>query len=477
VNPWSSHRHTNTWVVAGVFFLGLAMFLPGISRPPVFLFDEVFYVPAARVLAHVPPGGQQHSDQPLVNPEVSHPPVAKLLIAAGIALAGDTPRGWRLLSAGAGALLLCAIFVWGEMLSGDRRLALWAVALTAVNNLLYVMARVGMLDVFVVLFVLWGFVAITAMLQQRISAPAGLAGAGLLFGVAMACKWLALAPLVAVWVLVLLWIWQPGFFSSPFSVLPDGQAGTEDGSSEVPTHAGGSGSRRRPETRIGKLGAGCCFLVILPLLVYCAAFVVLAGRLHQPFSVHWLAQQQFNVILSHVGHEGPPVQISRWYTWPVKLYPEVFFYGGDARWVLLLGNPLVMWPGLVAVAVLSWGCIVSLTAKNLRPAASPPATGNQRAATASFAGSLIVLLAYGSLYAQWAVAPRKTMFYHYYFPAAMVLGPALALAFANRRPQKIFGVPAHLFLLLAAVLVFVISLPLLTAMGGAWADWLAGLFF
>ncbi|MEM1945263.1 MAG: hypothetical protein QXX57_05955, partial [Nitrososphaerota archaeon] len=48
-----------------------------------FIFDEYYYVPAARkLLAGV-----------AVNNE--HPPLSKLLIALGIRLLGDNPMGWR----------------------------------------------------------------------------------------------------------------------------------------------------------------------------------------------------------------------------------------------------------------------------------------------------------------------------------------------------------------------------------------------
>ena len=74
-----------TVVIALVF---LAMCLWRLTIPSKPFFDEVHYLPAARaVLALSYPA----------NPE--HPPLAKELIAVGIAVFGDRPLGWRLPSA------------------------------------------------------------------------------------------------------------------------------------------------------------------------------------------------------------------------------------------------------------------------------------------------------------------------------------------------------------------------------------------
>lgn len=396
--------------VALVAVAGLALFLPRITIPPSFVFDEIVYVPAARELV-----------ARTINPEISHPPLAKLLIATGIAIAGDNPFGWRLMSALAGTLSLCAIYVWVWLLARERRLAGWAVAITAINNLLYVVARTAILDIFAAVFLLWALVAVTAVMQGRIGAGKGLASAGALFGLANACKWFALAPLVAMLVLVLVW------------------------------------RSRQAQARISAAGA-LLSLILVPVLVYCAAFAVLAWRLRQPMSLAWLIEQQLAVIRSQVGHQGPLVQISRWYTWPGKLHPEAFYFGQQRQVVLLLGNPVVMWTGLLAVLVLIFTLV------------------REPWWTERWWTELIVVVAYASVYGQWSVAPRRTMFYHYYFPAAMVLGPALALAFAHRRPQKIFGMEAPSFLLSAATAIFVISFPVLSAIHTG-AEWIIELLF
>src|SRR5438270_10252385 len=60
------------------------------------IFDEAYYVNAARVIAGVkPPGGVPYANAPLhKDPNAEHPQLAKLIIAGTIKLFGDNPWGW-----------------------------------------------------------------------------------------------------------------------------------------------------------------------------------------------------------------------------------------------------------------------------------------------------------------------------------------------------------------------------------------------
>ena len=137
-----------------VFLLGLFVLLIGIDTPDHPYFDETHYVPAARQLL------QTHFAVPTLNLE--HPPLAKELMALSIWLFGDNPFGWRIMSALFGALAMTGIYLCGRALFDDRRAALWATAIAALNQMLFVQARIAMLDIFALAFVLWGLAAFMA---------------------------------------------------------------------------------------------------------------------------------------------------------------------------------------------------------------------------------------------------------------------------------------------------------------------------
>ena len=64
----------------------------------ILVFDEAYYVNAARVIAGIrPPTGAPYANAPLgTDPNSEHPQLAKLLMAGGIELFGDGPLAWRL---------------------------------------------------------------------------------------------------------------------------------------------------------------------------------------------------------------------------------------------------------------------------------------------------------------------------------------------------------------------------------------------
>src|SRR5437762_9496789 len=61
------------------------------------VFDEAYYVNAARVIAGTrPASGQHYADAPLgTDPNAEHPQGVKLIIAGAIELFGDGPFAWR----------------------------------------------------------------------------------------------------------------------------------------------------------------------------------------------------------------------------------------------------------------------------------------------------------------------------------------------------------------------------------------------
>lgn len=409
-----------------LFLLGEAVFLINIQHPNTENFDEGHYVPAARMLlAH---GG---------DPNWFHPPLAKYLIAAGIELAGDEPLGWRLMATLAGAFTLAGMYVWALALFRDHPLALWVALVTLVNHLLYVQARIAMLDTFMAAFLVWAIAAFCMAWNEEISGTSAglwLSVSGVMFGLAMASKWAAVpAWLFAVALVALVRLLQARQKEGP---------------------GGDFWYSRRLWRSVGDPGLALR-LVLLPLAVYFACFLPMLAQPGEHASLVGIFQQQTAMAGKLASVKARHYYASQWYTWPLTLRPIWYSFkreGANGEWVravLLMGNPLIMWGGLVALLLAAWEWLRS----------------GSRAA-------FLIVGWYCALYLSWALLPRKISFYFYYYPAALTLGLALGFVAQRYDRPKLFGVRWGRWSFLAlATAVFLVFLPVLGAFR-VWGDWL-----
>jgi dolichyl-phosphate-mannose-protein mannosyltransferase len=365
-----------------MFLLAHAVLLAGISTPDKFVFDEVHYVPAARqMLEPVMP-------QPMLNP--MHPPLAKQMIAVSIRVFGDNPLGWRYPGTLFGALAIVAIYLCALALFASQSKAIAAASIAFFNQMLFVMARTAMLDVFALTFELFGIAAFLFGFRRTRPFPC-FALAGLAFGFAAACKWSGLFPLATCIVIVaaikLLQSWRTQFADPQPSdwYRPD----------------------LWPEFRAHHFAI--CF-VLAPVAAYLSSFVGLYG-----FSVGDIIEAQRRIFSDNTTTTlGGHTYMSAWPSWPFLVRPVWFLFdnlgNGTISAVLCLGNPLVLWPALLALAVCARDFIVA----------------RQRDA-------FLVLAFYAGPWLAWALLPRTLGFIYYYLPSAMTA--SLVLVYALSRAQ------------------------------------------
>jgi dolichyl-phosphate-mannose-protein mannosyltransferase len=406
------HSAARSAVVAVIIFC-VAHFalLAGVTTPDRFYFDEVHYVPAARQMLEPSMSG------PLLNP--MHPPLAKQLIALSIRSLGDGPLGWRYPAVLFGSLSIVAVYLCGLALFAARGPAIASALLAFFNQMLFVQSRIAMLDIFVLAFSLFAIAAfVHGFRKSRPQISFALAGIG--FGLAAACKWsglFALATSIAIVAVIrLMQSWRTQF-------------------------AGGNAlDWYQPKMWPGfrSIHFAACF-VLIPALVYFATFVPLYGL---SFADIVEAQRRIfsdNTTTAIAGH----TYMSAWPSWPFLVRPVWYLFDkvGDDRIaaIVLLGNPLVLWPALPALAVCLRDWIV------------------QRRADA-----FLILSFYFGPYLSWALLPRTLGFLYYYLPSATLA--SLALVYVLRRGNS----PRWLlwaFVALAAV-GFVAMLPISAAFVG-----------
>jgi len=329
-------RPFTTPLVAIVLFLSAHFaLLIGVTTPDKFVFDEVHYVPAARQML------EPVMSTPLLNP--THPPLAKQLIALSIRSFGDDPLGWRYPAVLFGSLAIVTMYFCGLALFGAQGPAIAASLIAFFNQMLFVQSRIAMLDIFALTFGLFGVAAFMHGFRQ--SRPhRWFAAAGLAFGLAIACKWSGLFGLatciVIVAVIRLMQGWRTQF---------------ADGNADDWYRP-----NLWPDFRWTHLAA--CF-VIIPAVVYLATFVPIFG-----WSIPDILEAQRRIFNDNTtsaiaGH----TYMSSWPSWPFLVRPVWYLFDkiGDDRIaaVVLLGNPLVLWPALPALwsmcsgaAILRAGC-------------------------------------------------------------------------------------------------------------------------
>lgn len=394
------------------------------------VFDEKYYaVQAWEMLTN----GIGIEDNPGY-PVVVHPPVGKLLIAAGEAMFGFTPLGWRFSAAVAGTVLVLLVVRIVRRLTRSTLVGAIAGILMCADGVSFVSSRIGMLDIFLALFVTAAFGCLIVDRDQVRArmAQAELAGRTFLipFGPRLGVRWWRFGAGVLLG-LACATKWSGAYFVVFFVILCLGfdiAARREYG---VPRPYLGTFVRDAAPA----VGA----LVLLALGIYLGSY---AG---------WFASEtgvNRHVVGVQVGSGGffsfvPDALRSLWFnhgsildfhthltnsagnhhsweskpwTWPMGLRPMLYYYpeptqttgcgqSSCVRAIMLLGTPAIWWLAFPAIA---WALWQSITRRDWR--------------------FIAVLAGYGAAWLPWFAALDRQMYYFYATAMAPFLAMLLALS-------------------------------------------------
>lgn len=392
----------NVWLAGLLLAIASeALFLLHLARPHKLVFDEVHYVPAARALLAL---------SGAVN--VEHPLLGKELIAAGIALFGDDSFGWRFFSALAGTATVLAVFMIVWLMLGRLRPAVMAALVTLLDFMVYVQARIAMLDGFMAAFLLLGIAALLWSMRARRNAWPGWLLGSVLLGLATACKWNA-GPWVAFAALAFIAVRLRDADLNLAAALSGKDQRHWRGLPAVPA-----------VLALGVASVATYALTYLPAFFYHRDPLTLGGFIDFQREMY-AAQTQ---VLPHHTYQ------SNWWSWPLLVRPIWYLYervDGAQRGILMIGNPAVMWGGLVAVLACLW---------------------------AGFRGRSPHALAAAGLwiasYAMWSVIPKSLGFFYYYHVPAIFLSVAIAVAFDHWRARLRYWDESFVVLALALAIYF-----------------------
>lgn len=426
-SPARPPRARDPWVwclaIPALFALlaGIRLTVP--SEP---FFDEIHYLPAARDLLEWWSGGEaQYRNR-------EHPLLGKELIAIGIALFGDTPLGWRIMSLIAGTIAIAASMraLWHASL--DRFACLAFGVLLATGFHLLIQARIAMLDVFMAAFLALAAWQFAAAIREPETGRWRLALTGIAIGCALASKWNAV-PLAMAFGLT--------FFAARLA----------------------AGRRRLFTSRRGAPVPGVSlieafvWLGLLPLAVYALTFAPAyelgTARHPSPLIQDGLIGLHVQILNLQAQVLAPHSYQSTWDQWVLNTRGIWYLYehvDGTQRGVLLIGNPLTMLLGLPALIWCAW-------------------VGLRRGDWARLA----IVAGYAASLGLWMIAPKPVQFYYHYLMPSIFLLAALALALSDLRASG-RGWWAIAFLAGSAAM-FALFFPILTAapLDGpmSFADW------
>lgn len=351
----------------GLALIAQALFSFRLGTPGILVFDEVHYVPAARKLLAL--SGPAN---------VEHPLFGKTMIALGMAIAGDNPVGWRIMSTLAGTATVLAVWAIVRLLTGKPRPAAIAGVIAITGQTIFVQARTAMLDTFMTALLAGGLALLLWALKSDTLRWAKWLGGAALLGLAVGTKWAALPYL--------------GFAGLGLIVL----------------------NWRRPKTVALPIFPALFALGAVAAVAYVVTFVPATLYATEPLNLLRLPQYHANMYALQTQVLPSHTYQSNWWTWPLMIRPIWYLYepvAGVQRGVWLIANPALAWGGLVAVAACLW-------------------FGWRQRSLAAFAPAALWL---GSI-AMWAAIPKSLGFYYYYYPSTVWLAVALGVAFDRADP-------------------------------------------
>jgi dolichyl-phosphate-mannose--protein O-mannosyl transferase len=345
------------------------------------VFDEVYYPKFAQNYLR----GETLFD--------AHPPLAKYIIAIGIKIFGYAPFGYRCMTALAGSLLPLITYELFWQLS-DRRgwswLAGWFIAM---DGLLLVESRFGLINIYILLFGMLSHLCIVLALKRSRQRWFWVLATGLMLGASISVKWTGLAYVVGLIALM-----------------------------------GYAWSRYRQTLNVFQILIG---LIILPIAFYFVEWI--PHLLINPERDIWELHRQILGFHQNLGvGKTEPIHpyCSPWWSWVLLIRPVAYFFemrpNSMVQFVHAMGNPLLYWLSAISL-LLGLSFLVAskirfppklITQINLEYSSKSPST--------LFWLTLYVITSFLAHWLPWSLSKRCIFLYHY-MPASVFAFATLAL--------------------------------------------------
>jgi dolichyl-phosphate-mannose--protein O-mannosyl transferase len=325
----------------------------------------------------------------------AHPPLAKYIIALGIQIFGYAPFGYRCMTALAGSLLPLVTYELIWQLS-DRRDWAWLTGwFVAMDGLLLVESRFGLINIYILLFGMLSQLCMVLALKRSRQCWWWAIATGLMLGASISVKWTGLAYIVGLGAIIA-YGW----------------------------------SRYRQTLNTAQIVIG---LIILPIAFYFVQWI--PHLIINPERDIWDLHSQILGFHQNLGiGKTEPIHpyCSPWWSWVLLIRPIAYFFevrpNSMVQFVHAMGNPFLYWLSVVALLI----CLAILFVYCLKPAAlsntlfkkSIKNYFKERTHLVWFI--FYVTICFAAHWLPWSLS-RRCIFLYHYMPASVFAFAALAL--------------------------------------------------
>ncbi|MDD6186951.1 MAG: phospholipid carrier-dependent glycosyltransferase [Oscillospiraceae bacterium] len=309
--------------------------------------------------------------------ETTHPPLGKMIIAAGIMLFGMNPFGARVFGVIAGIIMIPVIYLLAWRLFDSKKCGLICAALLSLEFMHYTQSRIATVDTFLVLFCLLSFLFM-AYYRKYADETRGifcLLFGGLSMGCALSVKWNAAFACVGLAL----------FF---FMICAERYKNADD--------------KIIMAKNIGLTCVFCLFaFVILPLWVCFAVNVPFLSGGNLARKLRSYLEIQHNIFAYHSGVTATHPYRSPWHCWRFDSKPiwfAVSYIGDKISTISSFGNPII-W-------IFGFFCVIFCAYYGIK---------KKSVSFAAVAASWLCALL------PWAFIHRPLFIYHYYTCAVFVI--------------------------------------------------------
>lgn len=456
--------------------LGIASFLLLFVNywfPPEKIFDEVYFARAA----------EEYLQRRYIY-ESTHPPLTKLLITLSVMLfgglpAGDTSLGWRFLDVVAGAIAVVLVFILAKRILRSTLFATYAAALFGLDGMHFVQSRIATPESFVVCFALatlyafcryWDVVVeqqaqvretaraivphVVALLAAAVAAGTFTAirfsheavyaqivvGIAITAGLYAAYRIFRSRPAGVGWLLFFAFAGAALVASKWYGVMAYGVATVVIAYAAIRAWSRGTRSPFPIDLVVATSVAAIAIVYALAYIPHFIGLKDLPTIAPRPYTLTNVIDMQVGAYNYHAHLVATHPYASVWWMWPLDLRPVLYYakYGpNSAAMIYSLPNPLLLWPGLLAVPFAGYLAI----------------RYRDR-------GYGLIVLAYLMQWLPWAKSPRLAWIYHFYVDIPLIaICNALAMQWIytklrDRNKPLAIAIPAVYMAIVAATFVY-----------------------